>query len=378
MNITFRSKNRENIMQIQAYLPCFRQNWLRFGLLTMLWLQHFLACNCIFSNNNRPFFGGISKPTTPTMKTCIITGANSGVGYAAAKSLLSDPSCQDYEVVFACRSPAKATAAIDALPASVRSRAIYKNLDLSDLESIRSFSKEFKGKNVECLALNAGVQVGRKSQASFSRQNFEQTIATNHIGHFLLLQLMLPSVEKAKGRVVFTASGVHNPEEAGGDVGAKAGLGDLEGLRAGFKDPITMIDNSVYNGDKAYKDSKLCNVLTCLELARRLKAKGSSVTSNCFNPGLAPTTGLFREFSPLFVLPFTFITRNVFKVAVSEEEAGERLKFMISNPELQGVSGQYFSGRPGKKEYFSCQVSKEASDADKAKKLWELTEKLVK
>lgn len=138
-----------------------------------------------------------------------------------------------------------------------------------------------------------------------------------------------------------------------------------------------MIDGSPYNSDKAYKDSKLCNVITALEMARRLKAENSLTTCNCMNPGLVPTTGLFRGFNPLFVAVFTFLTRYVFKVAVSEEEAGRRLAYMISSPELDSVSGKYFSGKPGKQEFLPVEPSDEAKDVEKARSLWLNTEKLI-
>jgi protochlorophyllide reductase len=96
----------------------------------------------------------------------------------------------------------------------------------------------------------------------------------------------------------------------GGKVGSKATLGDMSGLRAGFLPPVSMIDNSAYDPDKAYKDSKLCNVMTSFELARRLQQSKSSVTCNVLNPGLIPTTGLFRTINPIFVFIFTILTRS--------------------------------------------------------------------
>ena len=152
----------------------------------------------------------------------------------------------------------------------------------------------------------------------------------------------------------------------------------MSGLKRGFKDPIAMIDGRDFDADKAYKDSKLCNVITCLELARRLEKERSTVTCNCMNPGLIPTTGLFREFNPLFVWIFAYLTRNVFKVAATEEEGGRRLAYMISSPDLEGVNGKYYSGRPGKDEYYQITPSLEARDEAKAKLLWELSQNLVK
>lgn len=138
---------------------------------------------------------------------------------------------------------------------------------------------------------------------------------------------------------------------------------------------LTQVD-----GDKAYKDSKLCNVITCLELAKRLKSKRSKVTANVMNPGLIPTTGLFRAFSPLFVLPFTFLTRYVFKVAASEDDGGQRLAYMIKSPELDGVSGMYLSTEQaglGLSAFKPITPSIEARDEKKAAKFWELTDKLI-
>ena len=171
---------------------------------------------------------------------------------------------------------------------------------------------------------------------------------------------------------------MHNPDEAGGNVGFKATLGDLKGLKGGFKDPISMIDGGTFDPDKAYKDSKLCNVMTCLELSRRLKAQKSKVTANVMNPGLIPTTGLFREFNPLFVTVFSFLTKYVFKVAASEQEGGSRLAFMIASLELSGITGSYYSGRPGQTEYVPTEPSSEAKDPRNSELLWALTESLIR
>jgi protochlorophyllide reductase len=153
----------------------------------------------------------------------------------------------------------------------------------------------------------------------------------------------------------------------------------MSGFAAGFKAPITMIDNGEYDPDKAYKDSKLCNVMTSIEFARRLKAEKSTITCNVMNPGLIPTTGLFRSINPLFVLIFTFLTKNIFRVAVSEEEGGKCLAYMIDNPLLNNCSGGYFTAVPGPKgkEFGIAVASKEAQDEEKGRKLWFLTEKLI-
>ena len=87
--------------------------------------------------------------------------------------------------------------------------------------------------------------------------------------------------------------------------------------------------------------------------------------------------GLFRDVNPIFVILFTFFTKYVFRVAVSEEEGGRRLAYMISDPSLEGVSGKYYTGRPGKPEFYATDTSEEAKDEKKAKLFYDLSLKLV-
>lgn len=88
--------------------------------------------------------------------------------------------------------------------------------------------------------------------------------------------------------------------------------------------------------------------------------------------------GLFRGLNPIFVAIFTLLTRYVFRVAVSEEVGGERLSYMITNPILNGITGAYYSGDPLTTEFRPYDVSKEAKNPLTGKRLWELSEKLVK
>jgi NAD(P)-dependent dehydrogenase (short-subunit alcohol dehydrogenase family) len=139
-------------------------------------------------------------------KTFIVTGAKNGIGFAAVKKLLETR--DDCKVFFACRSKEKALRAIRSLPSNCIDRAEFRFLDVSDLASVRQFAKEWGETSIDCLALNAGVQLTGNRIPSYSKQNYELTIATNHIGQFLLLQLLLPNVKASNtGRVVFTASG---------------------------------------------------------------------------------------------------------------------------------------------------------------------------
>jgi protochlorophyllide reductase len=308
-------------------------------------------------------------------KTVVITGANRGVGYAAAKQLALTG---EWRVVMACRDTAKGEMARLSFGEVGRSNCEVRELDLADLNSVKSFVRKWGKERIDVLANNAGIQTSTSGFGGTENlppqrtaQGFEKTVGTNHIGHFLLTKLML---DKINERVVWVGSGVHNPDEAGGNVGSKATLGDLKGLKQGFVEPISMVDGGGYDPDKAYKDSKLCNVATSLELARRLIASKSKVTSNVMNPGLIPTTGLFRDINPLFVVVFSFLTKYVFRVAVSEEVGGDRLAFMISIPSLASVTGAYYSGNPIT-SFVPKSPSKEAVEVGRV--LWESTEKLI-
>jgi protochlorophyllide reductase len=332
----------------------------------------------------------------------IITGANRGIGYECAAKLLQSSVC--YNVVLACRSLELGEAAkrrMERTASPSGSSVEVMELDLADLTSVSQFCKNWGDRPLDVLCLNAGIQVGKgvgvgsttgEEEIRRTKQGFELTVGTNHIGHFALMQALMPNILKTyssnsgsseegpSGRLVIVGSGVHDPDEPGGNVGSKAKLGDMSGLERGFTPPDSMVDGAAFDSDKAYKDSKLCNVVTCLEMARRLSSdsKYKGITCNVMNPGLCPTTGLFRDLNPIFVAIFTLITRYLAKVAVSEEEGGKRLAYMVESPLLDKVTGGYFSGKPGYYEFEATTPSKEARSESTGKRLFDLTEGLVK
>ena len=139
-----------------------------------------------------------------------------------------------------------------------------------------------------------------------------------------------------------------------------------------------MVDGGNFDPDKAYKDSKLCNVLFTLEMSRRLQAKGSKVTCNCFSPGLITRTGLFRDQGSFFVSVFDFIVYNIAHVAETVSFGGDTLVTMATGEELQGQNGVFWSNsKPGKHTFEQVAVSKEAENKEEAKKLWDLSAKAV-
>lgn len=207
----------------------------------------------------------LRSQTLSPKRTVIITGANSGIGFAATKILVES---DNWNVVMACRSKEKASIARNLLKIG-NSNIEIEELDLASLKSIKAFATRWGNRPLNVLACNAGIQksksaIGKGSKVSEelicrTAEGFEETVGTNHIGHFYLLQLLRNNLEKTPGtsRVVIVGSGVHNPNEPGGDVGSAAGLGSMIGLQNGFQKEISMVDNSAFDPDKAYKDSKL-------------------------------------------------------------------------------------------------------------------------
>ena len=313
-------------------------------------------------------------------KTVIITGASSGVGLYAAKSLAN----RGWHVVMACRNLDKTRNAAKEVNIPQDNYSII-HLDLASLDSVRKFVDDFRatGKKLDALVCNAAVYLPLLKEPMRSADGYELSVATNHLGHFLLCNLMLgdlmksPSVDK---RLVILGTVTANPKELGGKIPIPAppDLGNLEGMEAGFKEPITMINGKKFKSGKAYKDSKLCNVLTMRELHRRYHQSTGIIFSSLY-PGCVADTPLFRNHYPLFRKIFPLFQKNITGGYVSQELAGDRVAKVVAEDKYK-ESGAYFSWGNRQQEgrtSFIQEVSNEALDENKAKKLWELSEKLV-
>jgi len=310
--------------------------------------------------------------------TVVITGTSSGVGLYGAKALAN----RGWHVVLACRDLEKAAKAAEAVGISPDSYTLI-HIDLGSLQSVRRFVENFRarGLTLDALVCNAAIYMPLIKEPLRSPEGYELTVTTNHLGHFLLANLMLEDLKKstyADRRLVILGTVTHNPDELGGKIPPRPDLGELEGLAAGFQDPITMIDGKDFEPVKAYKDSKVCNVLTMRELHRRYHtATGISFTS--FYPGCVAETPLFRNHYPLFQKIFPIFQKYITGGYVSQELAGERLAAVVADPEYR-QSGAYWSwGNRQKKngKSFVQQVSPQARDDEKGDRLWDLSAKLV-
>jgi protochlorophyllide reductase len=182
---------------------------------------------------------------------------------------------------------------------------VAMKLELASLQSVRDFVqnlKAFKGpRPLNNLICNAAVYKPTDPQPAWTDDGFEMSMGVNHLGHFLLVNLLLSDMAKAKNaRLCIVGSITGNTNTIGGGlVYPRADLGNLKGLEAGGKKPIAMADGKPFFGAKAYKDSKVCNMMTVTELHRRYHDKTGIVFSSMY-PGCIAETALFREKRPWF------------------------------------------------------------------------------
>jgi len=288
-------------------------------------------------------------------------------------------------MVLPCRTMEKAldtvTSIKDAVPGA---DLIPAECNLASLSSILAFSKGLPSligpTKLDTVCYNAGLARLVGGELERTEDGFETTIGTNHLGHFYLNHLLMPSIQPS-GRIVVTASSVHDPDGPGGAQGEKATLGSLEGFERDGK-MFEMVDGQPFNADKAYKDSKLCNVFFTRELQRRLAGAKSEITVNCFTPGLIVSSGLFREQPKLFTKVFDVAATNVLKVGESQEWGGACLVHTTT----VDTKGLFYSSPPGSSKYgleavgnqlVPTDPSKESQDGAKGVRLWDLSEKLV-
>ena len=313
--------------------------------------------------------------------TAIITGASSGVGLYATKALAER---EDWHIIMACRNLEKAEAAAKELEIPPDAYTLM-HLDLASLESVRNFVKTFResGRSLDVLLCNAAVYLPLLKEPQRSPDGYEISVATNHLGHFLLCNLLLEDLIHSKysnRRLIILGTVTANSNELGGKIPIPAppDLGDMKGLEQGFKAPISMIDGKKFKSGKAYKDSKLCNMLVTRELHRRYH-ESTGIVFNSLYPGCVADTPLFRNHYPLFQKIFPLFQKNITGGYVTQELAGERVADVMANTKYQrsGVHWSWGNRQQEGREGFVQELSAEGSDAEKAQRLWELSEKLV-
>ncbi|HWX57812.1 hypothetical protein, partial [Bradyrhizobium sp.] len=214
---------------------------------------------------------------------------------------------------------------------------------------------------LHAVVCNAGVNPLNTKTAT--ADGFESTFGINHLGHFLLINELLPALQ-SPARVVVVASGVHDPAQKSG-VPAPA-WNDPAALARGELGAAAASDKAFASGQRRYSTSKLANVYFTYALARRLPA---GATANAFDPGLMPRTGLMREApAPLrFIasqIPIPLLRRLFSPNVHTAQESGGALARLVTDPELSAVTGRYFEG------HRQIRSSDESYNDERAEELW--------
>lgn len=309
-------------------------------------------------------------------RTVLITGGNTGLGYHCAKTLAS--SGQGWHIIIASRDQVKASAAVQRLIAETNHQHIEAlPLDLASLDSVRAFAAtvaHHPAPAVHAVVCNAGISFA--GGITHTADGFETTFAVNHLGHFLLINLLLRHIAPP-ARIVLVSSGTHDPDTLDGRFNPPL-YHNAHCLAHPEQSGCTPLP-----GIRRYSTAKLCNVFCTYELNRRLIAEGHStakhpITVNAYDPGPVPGTGLMRDYpAPARALWESSAVRRVLGIMaglkVSDvETSGRAMARLISDPALDGVSGKYFQISQERAS------SKESYDTRKAAELWDSSAELVK
>ncbi|XP_042022371.1 short-chain dehydrogenase TIC 32, chloroplastic-like [Salvia splendens] len=282
--------------------------------------------------------------------SAIVTGASSGIGAETARVL----ALRGVDVIMAVRNVESGKKVKETiLKESPKAKIEVMELDLSSLASVTKFASEYNslGLPLNLLINNAGVMA---TPFMLSQDNIEMQFATNHLGHFLLTNLLLENMKKTasesgkEGRIVIVSSEAH-------------WYTYREGIRF---DKIN--DSSSYNSIWAYGQSKLANVLHANELTRLFQEEGVKITANSLHPG-AIATNLLRHHGLIEGL-VNWVGKYFIK---NIPQGAATTCYVALHPDVEGVSGKYFlDSNVG-------QPSKLSSDIQLAKKLWDFSLKMA-
>jgi NAD(P)-dependent dehydrogenase (short-subunit alcohol dehydrogenase family) len=288
-----------------------------------------------------------------TGQVIIVTGANSGIGYEAAKEFVR----KGAQTILACRSMDKAQAALDQILAETpNATAEIMALDLASLASVRAFAEVFKGKysRLDILLNNAGIMMVPYGK---TEDGFERQFGTNHLGHFALTGLLIELLQNTPGaRVVNVSSNGH-----------RFGVMDFDNL---------MFEKAQgYTPSKAYGRSKLSNLLFTYELQRRFEAAGLDVIATAAHPGISNTNLASHMLNNWF-----FKAAGALVMRMTQSAAMGALPSIRASVDPDAKGGEYY-GPGGRREARGYPVKVESNQASHnqadAEKLWQVSEELT-
>lgn len=309
------------------------------------------------------------------MPSVLITGGHKGLGREAACRIAAS---RGRDLLLAGRDLKEMEPVAHGLRAEFGVKVAAVHMDVSSLASVRTGAAEVKAivargdvDPLDGLMLNAGAQFLGPTQ--HTADGYERTFATNCLGHFLLLNLLIDQVQDG-GRIVFTASGTHDPATMDGKMVGRAVEPDATRLA---RDDA---QEKALTGGVRYATSKLCTIMYAYELDRRLRSSGSGIQSIAFDPGLMMETGLARSapaaaqwVSRTKLALWIFKTLGVTMGAVPF--SGKGLADLAIAPAFARASGKYIQSRSG--EIIEARSSKTSYDERTARKLWADSEALV-
>jgi len=288
-------------------------------------------------------------------RTVIVTGGNAGLGYETAKNIArSDPS---YYVVLACRSRTRGDAAAASMRAETGNPHIQAmDLDLASLQSVRSFVTAFSESGLPPLygiVCNAGISASGVAGTPRTEDGFEMIFGVNHLGHFLLTNLLLPTVDD-HGRIVFVTSDLHNPPAF---FPAKVRYASGDAIAHGKA------------GMTQYCVSKLCNIYCTYEMARLIREDTKKhITVNAFNPGAMSDTGFAAPTGNALSRGAVRIIGGMMGALIGKQstatESGTTLASLITSPEFATTTGAYIDRGS------AAESSPLSHDQDNARELW--------
>lgn len=274
-------------------------------------------------------------------KTCLITGATSGIGLETAKQL----AIKGFDIYITGRNEKKSTDALQLINRVAPGKGKgYFLCDFSIQHSIRDAAKNICSsiKELNVLINNAGAVYQHKE---LTEEGIEKTFATNHLGYFLFTHLLLPIIPTNQGnRIVNVASDAH--------LSAKFDLSDI-------------VNPKKYFFITAYANSKLANIMFTFYLAEKLKPVG--ITANCLHPGVVKTRIGNKNTANWMGLIWNMLTAIR---GISVEKGAASSVYLASSNEVSHISGKYF---------YECRESKPSKlsmDRSLQQQLWELSEKL--